>query len=181
MLISAEPWTHKNHRLYIFLRPSPILQLHCSVTIPANLIWIYASFDSNSNCCNFEPSHQMPSFENQKQIMHASIFTTVRDQILNVEKAFLFVQSNIYILFLRLCNRTISIFKILLYIIHIILLQSRKNKIMPKSWMKIHFLASWLDCVSPPHDHPIPHAIILSSRFLSNADGHMQEENIDTD
>ena len=123
----------------------------------------------------------MPSFENQKQIMHASIFTTVRDQILNVEKAFLFVQSNIYILFLRLCNRTISIFKILLYIIHIILLQSRKNKIMPKSWMKIHFLASWLDCVSRPHDHPIPHAIILSSRFLSNADGHMQEENIDTD
>ena len=123
----------------------------------------------------------MPSFENQKQIMHASIFTPVRDQILNVEKVFLFVQSNIYILFLRLCNRTISIFKILLYIIHIILLQSRKNKIMPKSWMKFHFLASWLDCVSRPHDHPIPHAIILSSRFLSNADGHMQEENIDTD
>ena len=84
------------------------LQLHCSVTIPANLIWIYASFDSNSNCCNFEPSHQMPSFENQKQIMHASIFTPVRDQILNVEKVFLFVQSNIYILFLRLRNKTIS-------------------------------------------------------------------------
>ena len=45
---------------------------------------------------------------------------------------------------------------------------------------EVSFLGQ-LDCVSPPHDHPIPHAIILSSRFLSNADGHMQEENIDAD
>ena len=50
----------------------------------ANLIRIYASFDSTSNCCNFDPNHQMPSFENQKQIMPQSLLQGVRDQILKV-------------------------------------------------------------------------------------------------
>ena len=104
----------------------------------------------------------MPSFENQKQIMHASIFTPVRDQILNVEKAFLFVQSNIYILFcgsvieqyLKVVwegnsHTTLRYCYILYILYYIILLQSRKNKIMPKSWMKFHFLASWIACPLP--------------------------------
>ena len=38
----------------------------------------------------------------------------------------------------------------ILYIIYyVILLQSRRNKIMPKNWMKFHFLASWIACPLP--------------------------------
>ena len=74
-------------------------------------------------------------------------------------------------------------FKILLYFIYYILYHSftePQKQDHAQELDEVSFLGQ-LDCVSPPHDHPIPHAIILSSRFLSNADGHMQEENIGTD